>query len=801
MKLSFQIRLAFRFLWRQGKYNLLTIGGLAIAFAVAFYIFIWVENELTYDRHFSKSENIYRLTIKNKFPNGYESHFARVWSEWIMRAGEKIPEIESSVRMQLMRQSSVNVDGHKFYSSNIYRTDSAFFEVFGVKLLEGDPNSVLNARGQVVISEKSAKKYFSDGKALGKSIKIAGENEGKMRDYVVTGVFENLPANSHFDLDMLTSLLYPKQYGWSYFYVLLNKNTDIGAFKEKLQDYKNSVLPEQNWDQATVVAQGIADIHLFSHKDREIKQNGNIWAVWIMIGIGLIIVLVALVNFVNLSVALLYKESRFLITCKILGAGKMDIFGFQLWKTLLILLFTWLASLLLIEIARPGMQMILPIGSESDLISINLLLLFLALSLLTLIVGLYPASIFIATKFSANSLFGQGSTLIRLFQPGKRMIFRKVLLVVQFSAAIILICLSVFSRLQQDFLMKSTLNNDAVVVLKKMSVPVRDKYKVLKNELMKSSLIKDVSAAMEAPLDQVMDAVGVKGHSPDEAENVNIYINLVDDNFFQFNKIEIIAGDSFKTSGENPNYDYILNESAIRALGYMDPDDVIGKELLPEPARPGIFEDGKIIGVVKDFNLSSLHHKIKPLAFYQNPRFFMSVSVKLNPDRQEEALAYLQEAWEKINPDYPLDYNFLENVYGNVYQKETSQSRLSWILTLIAIAISFVGLYALSSIIMEQKTKETGIRKVLGLSVSGLILKQCSDFLLLVLIAVVVSLPVVILILQNWLNNFAYSISLSAHYYVLIFAALITAIFVALVVGIKTWFVASRNPVDSLRYE
>lgn len=701
-----------------------------------------------------------------------------------------------------MRQTSVSIGENKFYSENVYRTDSSVFKVFDIKLLTGDERTALNDPGKLIISKKLAEKYFAGEAPLGKTIRLGAEYEAEQRDYIISGVFDDLPHNTHFDLDILLSFDDPNQYGWSYFYLLMNKNTNIEKFMPKLDEYKKKYVDQENWDFVTLDIQPIEDIHLFSHKDREIKQNGSFISVLIMPGIAMIILIMATINFLNINIALLFKESFFLVTNRIFGAERFEIFSLQVIKNLTIISFSLIFAWLLFKLSLPLVENIIGADTIKAIQGSFIITVVLALFIISVTLSSFPAFFFIYRKLTTAETFGGNKNSYYLFNPGKRFVLRKILMVIQFSAVMLMVVFAIFTQLQQNFLSRSEDNKESIIVLKKLNHPIRSGYFVLKNELLKNPLVSEVSASMEAPLDQIMDAVQVNGHDPAGNIMVNLYINLVDDNFFDFYDHEIISGENFPDYVQGKNiYNYIINESGARALGYQNLDEVIGKQLTPSPLRPGIFEEGKVVGVVKDFHFSSKHHKIKPLAFYQQPKFYMSVIIKLNPSQKKEALEYVEQCWEKVNPDYPFDYTFLEDIYDHIYEKEITQSSLAWLFTFIAIIISFMGLYGLTSIITAQRTKEIGIRKVLGVTVFGLIMKYCIEFAWLILISGIISIPIAVLSVDTWLSNFSYRITTSenTHFFVLSFLA--TAVFILLVVGIKTWFAASKNPVDSIHYE
>lgn len=804
MLLLHQLKYIFRNILTQKTHSIINILGLSVAMASIIIMVLWVTNELSYDKSFSKSDRIFRLTVEVNAPDGYKAHFARLSQNIPIET--KIPEIISKVRFAPLRNTALNINEHKFYSNKAYQTDTSVFEVFNLKLLIGDPNTALSHPKTLIISESMAKKYFASANCIGQVINLFPEKAEKSANYTITGVYEDFPQNSHFHFDLLTSFDDAAKFnGWAYNYLLLNANTSFNELQAKIDTYKDEFYTEEFSTYFDFHLQAISDIHLHSKKGREIEQNGNYQSVILLITAAIFIFFIALINFINLNIALLFKELKYLISNKIFGAKSVDILKLQLLKTAIVCIISSVISLVFVYIIKEAIDSVFWMNSiflENQFN--NIILILLVLIALLILMGGLPVFLFINGKLNGNSLFSQNKSLVSLFNPNKKFLFRKVLLITQFTVSIVLIISSIFIQLQMNLMISNQMksNDSKIMVMKNLPNPVRADYSYFKQELLAKPFVKGVSASMEAPPSQIMDGsrYEISGQSEEDKEKT-IYINPVDDNYFTFYNQQILAGEDFPNYVEGKGFDnYIVNEKAAKMLGYQNSDEIIGKTFKLVHSMID-FKEGAIIGVVKDFHNSSLHHEIKPLVYFQRPQFYLSFFIKMDTANFSNNLRSVESVWNKVYPNYPFEYHFSEQLYEQAYINEYTQTKLSSGFSIIAMLISFTGLFGLVSILANQRKKEIGIRKVLGASTVQIIYKLSVEFFQLICIASVIAITTSYFLINEWLLNFAYRINLLDKFWIFLLIFVVLIVFVMLMVSLKSLVSARINPVDNLRYE
>ncbi len=799
-----QLKYVYRSLLNQKSYSLINILGLAVAMTSIVVITLWVKYELSYDQFFPNADRIYRFTEERNTPDGYQSHFARVASNY--RIEDQFPEIEAKLRLAPLRYATMAVGDQKFKSDKVYFTDSEVFKVFSLKMLEGDAATALKHSKSIIISEKIALAYFSNKSCLGSTMKIFANHSSKPETYTVTGVFEDLPANSHIHFELLVSDGgFDKYNGWAYNYVLLAKNTDIEQLRGKLSQSVESFKGEQYAKYFKFHLQSIKDIHLHSKKERELEQNGSYQSVVLLGASALFIFLIALINAVNLNIALLFKELKYLKISKISGAKSRDVLNLQIVKSVLTCMGAAMVSLILILLIRDFLDTVFWMNSsflknqENEIFSILFILLVMIVMLIS-----FPVFFIINGRIRGNRVLFKNSGLKGLFNPSARLIFRKLLLIIQFTVSFVLIVCSIIIYLQMNLISSNKLQPEKgeVVVFNKVSTPVRNKYEAFKQELLQNPSIKGVTASMETPPSQIMDGSGfeISGQTEDQKDKT-IYINPVDDNYFDFYDQKILFGQDFPPFVEGQGFDnYIINETAMRYLGYNNPEDVVGKRFKLVHSMLD-FKEGTILGLVQDFHYASLHHEIEPMVYFQRPMFYFSFYVKVDSMNLTQSLAEIQEVWEEVYPNYPFDYVISDQMYQQSYINEYTQSKLSTGFSLVAILISFTGLIGLSSIIANRRKKEIGIRKVLGASTYKIVSKLSSEFFSLLFIASLLAMLASYFLMEKWLRNFVYRIDLVQNWWVFLIIFLSISCFVMFVVTLKAFMSSRINPVDCIRDE
>jgi len=795
----YYLNLAFRNLWGQKKYTFFNSVGLVIACLSILIISIWIKNELSFDKFHKKADRIYRLTVSEDWPNGYKAHYAWMFlHDWNKQIEPFFPEIEKIARIAPMRKTAVKYNENEFFTRNVFVADSSFFDVFDIVFTEGIKTSFVNTINSVVINQTIAEKLFQDKSPIGNMIKLSGEFEEKMHDFQVVGVVKSLPHNSHFHPDLLVNNSDKGFLNTSYYYVLLKKGSNFKSLVNKFDDFKKIHIKKENSQYFKFNLQPITRIHLFSNKDRELEMNGDIKTVWLFMLIGLVILIIAIINYTNLNIASYLKHSDNFIVIRYFGAQRGDIILQFLTESIIVALFVVLISLLL---HIPILDLLRRIDAfniqGSTGISFKILISFFLLVIL-IFAGTYPAIFFNSSLLRNRYNLKKGNAGF-----SKKLYFSKLMLIMQFTLSIILIIGAISIKKQNQLALSNrvTQDNKNIIIFKNLNWEIKPLYPKFKEELLQNSIITDVSAAMSEPTSDDKDVFTIKdGDLKPEKKKLALHMLVCDDNLVNFLNLKIIAGDNFPKYIPKQTFEsYILNEEATKYLGFSTPDEAIGKRLSFNFDIDSILFGGKIVGVVKDFHYSTLHNEIRPLVMFQQPVWYWSFMVKFNPKNKLQALQLINEAWKKVYPDYPFDYIFLDDLYNQAYSKEITQSRIINLFSIIGLLIACIGLICLTSYIAETRTKELGIRRVSGAKVSDLLIMLNKDLAKWVVIAIVIAFPVAWYAMHNWLQNFAYRIDLS--WWIFVLAGFIALGVALLTVSWQSWKAATKNPIEALRYE
>jgi putative ABC transport system permease protein len=802
------LKIALRNILRNKLTSIINIAGLSISIASCSLIIFFIRYELSYDRFNVNADRIYRFTYSINTKSGYSAHFARCANSWIRYLPGEFPEVEKMVTLIPYRHITLKIKEEKLTLTDSFYADSTFFNVFSVPLLQGDSNKVLSEPNTVVISESFARKYFGNKNPVGQSIVNTGWYDGSdwsKLNLTITGVFRDLPANSHFHSDIFiskTTNTVNNDNDWKYVYILFNKHARPDDFIQKFPAFLNKHVDEENNAKDIVPdLQCITDIHLKSDKDREIEQNGNMTVIYIMGLVGLIILIISWVNYLNLNIARVYSHRKSVILYKIHG-GSGSIFFQYFIESLIINFLSFYIAYILITLFFPALVTIT--GSilneqifQSAIGTYKWLLLIFVTSL---IIGCVPIIVFIMKLKTSVSLLRPINSQTKN-KPSA--FFRKSLIIFQFTLTIILIISTLIINSQSKYILnhQTGAKHDSVLVINLFNQDILSKYTLLKSELLKCPYIKDATAIFEEPYDLTMDAMGFETAGiKEENKDKILWIYVADDNYFKFNEVPFIAGSDFPPFNKNLKREYyVLNETAVRELGWT-PEEAVGKPFkLKFTYGENIIFGGEITGVVKDFNVNTLHHEIKPFVFFQKEIWFWKLLIKIDMEQKQPAMKYLKDKWDQISPDYPLSYKYNTDIFFQAYKKEIVQSRLTGFFSILAIIISCLGLFAISSIIILQRTKEIGIRKVNGSVTSQIMYMITTDFTKSVIIAFAIACPVAWYAMHKWLQSFAYKTELSLWIFVL--AGFLAVAVAFITVSYQSWRAASKNPVEALRYE
>jgi putative ABC transport system permease protein len=806
------LKVAIRAIFRNKLTAFINIAGLALAMVCLLCIYLYVQDELSYDKYHEKAARTYRVTRDFLSPDGtvnlHLGHVAPPFGPLLKNDFTDFEEVVRTLNFRgLFAINGEGTDVKSFNEDNSFYAEPGILNIFNIDVVEGNGAKGLSEPFRIMLSEKTAKKYFGNESALGKQLRL-----GNTYEVEVAGVYKDFPTQSHWHPDILVSFstlndstIYGARrletnWGNNSFstYILVNEPFDkekteaqFPAFLDKhmgaLASANNYPMPS-TWTH--LYLQKLTDIHLYSHLDSEIETNGNITNVYMMGTIGLFIILIACFNFINLSTARATKRAKEVGMRKVSGALKSQLVTQYLSESVLISLFALLIAVGLSWIALGWLNEFTGKSMELNFISnwpmtVGILAVAIVVGLLA---GIYPA--FVISAFKPVLILKGQQTM-----NGKGGI-RKTLVVLQFSISIALMIATAITFNQLQYLNNRDLGyeKDQVVTLRYFG-DLAPNYDAFYNELTAQSSIKNVARSSRIPTGRLLDSQGSaliqKGDSMAVTDVVIKNIS-VDYEFFDTYAIKFASGRNFsKEILSDDSLGYILNEAAVKMLG------VTNEEILTKDFQYGGVK-GKVVGVVKDFHFESLHEEIVPMVF-QPAQFLNRISVKVAGNNTQEALAHIEKVWRQFIPHRPFEYDFLSVQYKKLYEAEQKQGQLFTIFSGLAIIIACLGLFGLATFNTLQRVKEIGIRKVLGASIPHILTLLSKEIIILVLLANMLAWPIAWYFMDKWLNGFAYRITLSPVIFVL--ATLAALVIALLTVSSQTIKAAMTNPANTLRYE
>jgi len=772
--------------FRKNKvFSFINIFGLSLGIACFLLISMWVTDELSYDTFHKKIDRLYRVNT--------ELSDGRIIPNSSLRLGKelqlKYPEIEEYTNFIPWARSLVKYKNKSYDENNIYLVDPAFFSMFSFEFIAGNPADPMPDSYSIIMSDKTAKKYFGNEDPIGKIV----HSDIFDKDFTVTAVVKKMPSNSTLQFNIAGSInLMPLQRreswefsGWTY--ILLKDNVSVNDFDKKLTSFYKKYV-DSDWD-ATLELQNYATIHLYEN-----GKAGLVKLVYILSIVAVFILLIACINFMNLSTARSAKRALEVGVRKVNGARRKHLVSQFLGESIFTSLAATCVAIIIVEITLPVFNNF--VGKSLSFSNDNIFKfaeLPLALALFTgIIAGIYPA--FILSSFKPAAVLKGGN--LNSFSKGAS--FRKVLTIGQFVLSIGLIICALLVNEQIDFVRSADLgiNRESVITLPS-NVEILKKFDAYKSRLLLNTGIASVSASATQPFDVNQNiAVNWQGHMDEDP--VEMRYTMVDYGFFKTLGMKIIGGRDFSKAYPADSTDaVIINESAVKLMGFKNP---IGKSVyFGHPAFPENKRFVKIIGVVKDFHFLSLHSPMGPFIFKMYQPWLTNIFIKLNPGEVQKTLAGIKAVSKNIAPDYPFKFEFLNDTYNRLYLTENKLSDLFNAFAVLAIIISCLGLLGLVSYTTEQRTKEIGIRKVLGASVIEIILMLTKDFIKWVLIANVIAWPVAYYFMNQWLKDFVYRINIS--WWVFTLSGGIALLIALVTVSFQAIKAANTNPVKSLRYE
>ena len=785
------LKIAFRNLLRYRTYTMMNICGLALGMACCLLIALYVREETSYDGHHANANRLYRVVTETKHADVQRRATAPVPLGPALQA--EFPEAESVVRFWQAFRPVIQYQNKIFREELFYFTDIAVFEVFSFPLRYGDLRRALASPNSVVLSEAMAEKYFNDENPIGKILFYRGYPAAELQ-LTVTGVMQNLPANTHFDFDFLASIagVTTEQSNWGsskpiWTYVLLAPHTRSEQLERKLPEFVNRHYSGSY--EKILHLEPLREIHLSSRFEEGFKPKSSIIYIYILSAIGFFILLIACINFMNLATALSLKRAREVGMRKVLGAVRPQLVKQFLSEALLL---SWLAlplAITLAELFLPAFNSLSGIPLAIDYFNDRFLVsLLCGLTLLVgLLAGSYPA--FFLSNFKPVAVlkgrFSAGAT-------GKQM--RRVLVVLQFAISTVLIVGTVVVYRQLEFVQDKNLGitSDQVVVM-----PYTSKAEALAGELLHHPSVRNVAVSQRVPVNTINDDTrSVRLQGSDAAISAHSYI--IDENFLNTYDVDLIAGRLFSRSVGDLNAEFLINETAVKRFGWTSPEEALGKSV----QWSGTYKSGHIVGVVRDFHLAALHEEIAPLVLLNiaDESWWQTfISVRIAPENVAQTLRFLETTWRDLTPDGAYEYFFIDESFQQLHQADLRAAEIIRIFALLSIFVACLGLFGLAAFTAGQRTKEIGIRKVLGASLTNVAALLSKDFVKLVLAANVVAFPVAWYAMNRWLENFAYRIDLG--WWMFALAGGLAFVLALLTVSSQAIKAALANPVDSLRYE
>jgi putative ABC transport system permease protein len=778
-------KIAFRNIKRNTTLSILNISGMSIGIACVILILLWVQDEWSYDRHFNYADDLYRVIEKQNSPGGEVTFFAPTLSAVAPALKNEYPEIIRSSRVIHTPLTLKKKD--EFIEETVVTVDKDFLKMFSVEFVRGDINTALNDPHNIIITEETAHKYFGNEDALGKTLPSRGY------EVTVTGVVKSFPHNSHIQFNFLVPIEWFAEFGaninvWedrgrSYSYVELKKGTDSNLLDIKIRNFINK---HKKGSDAEIFLQPIKKIHLYSSGkyNYEISGLGDITYVAILGLIAVFILLIACINYMNLSTAQSIRRTREIGVRKVAGANKRKIIIQFIGESLLIVLVAFLIAMILVELLLPGYNKLigkqLAINFQSAGLYIGLITVVLFCGLLA---GSYPA-FYLSSLKPLDIIKG----IIDKNHDNTR--FRRVLVIFQFSLSILLIICTLIISSQLNYMQNKKLgfNKENIGYFMFPIRPGDPKLDALKKELCNNPDIVSVTKGY-SPINLEATSGGYSWAGKMAGDDILFHHLDTDEDYAKTFQLELKEGRFFSSEFSTDANAIVINEKASDLMGLKDP---VG-EVLTTPWGTKL----TIIGVLKDFHIQSLHHKIEPLMMQKGVS--NNLYVKMKPDHIPVTVDFINKTFKSFNPGLPIDFHFLDDDFDNLYRTEQRISKIFGYFSLLAIIISSLGLIGLSSFMVERRTKEIGIRRTNGAKSIEIFSLLSKEYILWVLISIMISSPVAWYVMRRWLENFAYKTELS--WWIFALAGLLTLGIALLIVSWQSWRAAIQNPVEALRYE
>lgn len=815
------IKIAIRTLLKKKVYSLINITGLAIGLATCILIILYVLNEWSYDKFHIASDRVYRVVQTTTSPDREEEQATTPFQLAPVIDAEFPESVKSSIRFFNRQEDKHSIINRKdriaFRESNFYFTDSTFFEIFSAELVRGNPNEALKNPLTIVITEELANKYFGDEDPMGKSLNYNG-----IREFTVTGIMKSWPEESHMDIDLLASYTsldeiysnspdYDQSWLWNpiWTYVLLDETADPVQLEAQLNTlaeryyYAYSGWPSDETVQ--IELQPVTDIHLYSNRDQEMRPNSSYLYIYILLAVAGFVLIIACINFMNLSVARSLERSREVGLRKVLGGYRKQLFNQFIGESFFISLMAILFGCLLVFLALPFFNELtgrtLTFSLTQSIFTIPALLLLTVI--VALFSGAYPA-LFLSSFNPSDVLKGKVSSSTN------ESFFRKALVTFQFTLSVILLIGTAVIFLQLQYIQNKDLGFDKenILLLPTNQNLISWEFETFKEQALSQAQIQTITGLGKIPGTQEQEFYRYVPAGTGESEDATNLVLHVTHDFIETFNLDIVAGRGFSRDfSSDADQSILINRTMLRKLEAVTPAEAIGEIFYYYPPE-GERESFTVVGVIEDFNYTSLKKEIEPLIIklVEGTRSILGsvehTAVKIAPGDPSAALAHLETVWKEVNPIDPFEYRFLDDRLDEIYEAEQTMSTLATAFSILCIIIACLGLLGLASYSAQLKRKEIGIRKSLGASVVDILSLLSKEFLLLVALANLIAWPLTYYAATRWLENFPYRFDLATTIPIVFLASAGIIIFIALAtVSYHSLKAATINPVEAIRNE
>jgi len=802
--------------------------GIGLAFAVTLIIFTFAQNELSYDTFHSNANDIYRITFDDQEALKGDSQL-EIHGKLSLPLYDNFPEIKNVARLVPSENTIITANRNKFSSNHVFHTSAQFFKVFDFKLLRGDRETLFNQPNQIAISKKTALAYFGTIDAIGKKIKIKEQYSPQIANYTVAAIMANFPKNSHFKAELLLSLTdkqgreqQAEKYKYAINYILTQKGTDVQSLKESIDTYWETIdiywRPSTEEGNLKAISQlmPLKDIHLHSHEVDELGVNGSMTSLIILLIGALIVFLIAFINFTNLNYVQFITDLKDYKIHMINGASYSDLARIIFTRSLIPISF----AILLGGLLAYNFDALSGSSFNLDISGFDILWLAFVFYLIFGLASLLPL---VTTKVSKD--------LARSPYQGSKKFVASLLFQFMLSIAAIIITIVLHKQIDLVNDLHPGDEKSSIIIMQEVPFHMIGKYEILKEALLKHPKIRNISASLYKPgmYRAYLYPIEMEGLDKSVEKKLNMF--FIEADFFKLFNIKALAGsldmgitstvewerlavDIKMNNGKNGSLErfeeynrthpgfqekYILNKSSLKVLGIQNPQDAIGKSFRFKFIASELFKKGEVIAVIDDLHYSDMFSEEKPMVLAAKKMFNSTFIVKINPHKKAEALQSLKKEWDVLSPDNPFKYEFVDDLYEQIYFNQYKEMRALTLFSILAIILSILGMFALSSFSIQHKTKEIGIRKANGSTSFEILMLLIREYTQWVLVAFLIACPIAYYIARDWLSNFAYRIELS--WWIFALSGLMALIIAILTVSWQTWKAATQNPVEALKYE